>query len=90
MNSHTPFYASDDTLQALYRCDTQEEITGLIEHTTVSEVLDGYFSHREVKAENGRQMSVMHVRHVHVTGLRYIGKESNELQALVFTQVKCY
>ena len=47
--------------------------------TTMAEVVAGYFTHPEEKAANGREAGVMRRRHVDVTAVDVIGKESNRL-----------
>src|SRR5262249_49081975 len=67
-------------LWPLYRCDTNEEVPAFLESdlSTIGDVLCKYFSHTEQKAANPGGCGVMLIRQVHITGVKYSGKEVNE------------
>lgn len=81
--TQTPFYAPyarrPEQLQHIRRCDRHEEVSGL-EHTTILESVADYFRHAEWKANTPQGRGALQRRHLVVTGLRYIGKESNDIK----------
>ncbi|HEY3986364.1 hypothetical protein, partial [Cedecea sp.] len=78
VKQHTPLYSGStttDTLWPIYRCDNNEPIPEYVQLKTVSEALKGYFTHKEMKAANPGGCGVMGVRRVHITAIKYMGKE---------------
>ena len=47
---------------------------------TIQSNLENYLNHPESKFINGHDTGKLHRRHVRVQKIRYIGKESNELE----------
>lgn len=74
---YAPYARTPGELQHIRRCDTHDEVH--IEHTTVLESVRDYFQHPEWKAANPKAQGVLERRHLAITGLRYIGKESNDI-----------
>lgn len=81
VKAHTPLYSGSlvtSTLYPLFRCDNNEEVPECVRLRTVSDMLGDYFKHKEAKAANGDGWGVMHIRSIHITGVRYMGKEASE------------
>ncbi len=79
----TPFYAPyakyADDLREVKRCDTNAPVPDGFLPVTVEEAVATYFQHPEWKAANPKAAGIMERRHLTVSGLLYIGKETNEL-----------
>ena len=79
--AHTPLYSASlvtSTLYPLFRCDNNEEVPDYIRLKSVSDMLIKYFQHSEMKAANYDGWGVMQMRHIHITGVKYMGKEISE------------
>jgi hypothetical protein len=67
------------------RSDTHELVTG-IEHKTIGECVREYFVHKAWTMEQPHGVGLLERRTVHVVGVRHVGKETNEIEADLYTQ----
>jgi hypothetical protein len=67
------------------RSDTHE-LVQQIEHKTIGECVQQYFVHKAWTMEQPHGVGLLERRTVHVVGVRYVGKETNEIQADLYAQ----